>query len=220
MQKKINTILDLAPKKLAIYLVLSPSILFLAYIINFIFSATSPTNESIANIILSVLFLFLVAIVLLYLGWLHSTVNSVEKIELGLPLRWFYIALALLIAYLLYNLSYSLVEGVSEDRQHIFHALNEFIAFGGLLIAHPLLCHYAARAVVVKKTNRPATFIRAIPFTLLLFFGAVLAIPFLQKYFSTKTSTNSELVKVYATALGVFFVVLVIGFFASVTGLV
>lgn len=220
MQKIINTILNLSPKKMALYLILSPSLLLLAYVINLIFAASSTANESIANIILSVLFVFLIIIVLLSLFWLHSTVNSVEKTDLGLPLRWFYIALASLVVYLLYGLSYSLVEGVSEADQHMFHGLGEFIAIGGLLIAYPILCHCAARAILVKRANQPATFIRAVPFTLLLFFGAVLAIPFLQRYFCTERSTDSELITIYATAFGLFFLVLVIGFLASVTGLV
>ena len=220
MQKITNIIVNLSPKKIALYLILSPLVLFLAYAINLIFAASSTANESIASIVLGVLFLLLVIIVLLWLCWLHSTVDSTEKTDLGLPLRWFYIALALLGVYLLYILSYSLVEGVSEGHQHIFHGLGEFIAIGGLLIAYPTLCHYAARAILVKKTNKPATFIRAVPFTLLLFFGAVLAIPFLQRYFSTERSTDSELVTIYAVAFGLFFLVLVIGFLASVTGLV
>ena len=205
---------------MANYLVLSPLILLQPYVINLIFSASSPANEQFASVILGVLFVLLSAIILLWLGWLYSIVHSVDEDELGLPLRWFYMALGLLLVYLLFTFSYSFFESASEDGQHAFHTLGEFIASGGILIGYPLLCHYVARAVVVKKTNQPATFIRAIPFTLLLFFGAVLAIPFLQKYVNTKASNNSEIIKIYAIAFGLFFVALVIGFLASVSGLV
>lgn len=205
---------------MANYLVLSPLILLQAYVINLVFSATSPANEQFASIILGILFVLLSAIILLWLCWFYSIVHSVDEDELGLPVRWFYMALGLLLVYLLFTFSYSFFESASEDGQHALHALGEFVASGGILIAYPLLCHYAARALVAKKTNQPASFIRAIPFTLLLFFGAVLAIPFLQKYVSTKSSSNSEIIKIYAIAFGLFFLALVIGFLASVSGLV
>lgn len=224
MEKISNYIFNISPKKLALYLVLGPLILLLVHTTSTILirsiSETSTPNETVINIVLGVLFLFLAAIVILYLFWLRSTVFSVEKSDLGLPLRWFNLACVVFLVYLVYNLCFSFIANVNEDYQHIFYALNEFIAFGGLLIAYPLLCHYAARAVVIKQTNEPATFIRAMPFTVLLIFGVVLGIPFLHKYFSKKTSSNTEIIIIYAIALGLCIVLFIIGFIAAISGLI
>ncbi|WP_344925049.1 hypothetical protein [Aquimarina addita] len=104
--------------------------------------------------------------------------------------------------------------------QDIFYPLNEFIAFGGLLIAYPTICHYIARAAIVKRNNQPSSFLNALPFTLVLFFGAVLAIPFLHTYFSTKSSTIAQILVIYAIAFSVFILLFIVGLVASIAGLV
>lgn len=225
LQKISNYTLNLSPKKLAIFLLLIPLLWVFVYTISsIIFSPLSGSftaNGIVGSIVLGLLLISLSVMVAFWLCWFYTTANSVEETELGLSMRWFHFAMALLVVYLLYNLCYySLIEAVNENYRFIFHATSEFIAFGGLLIVYPLLCHYAARAAVVKKTNEPATLIKAIPFTLLLFFGAVIVMPFLHKHFSTKTSSNSEIISVYVKAFAVFMTVLVIGFLASVTGFV
>ena len=224
MQKITNWIFNQSPRKLAICLVLGPLLLFLAHTLITILvrniSETSTTIETISNIVLGVLFLILATLVLLWLFWLRSTVYSVEKSDLGLPLRWFNIAFVVFAIYLLYNLCFSHIEHIDEGYQHIFYALNEFIGFGGLLIAYPLICYYSARGISAKKGNKPATFVSALPFALVLVFGAVLGIPFFHKYFSTKTSTNSEVVIIYGIGIGLCIVLFVVGFLAAITGLV
>ena len=77
--------------------------------------------------------------------------------------------------YLLYNLGYFLVESADEGFQSFYYMLNEFIAWGGLIISYPLLCHFAARALVVKKTNQAASFIQSIPNTVILVFWGLSA---------------------------------------------
>ena len=224
MKSISSYIFNLSPKKLAIYLVLGPLVLFFVHtIITIAFrtiSGTSAGSETTVQILLGMLFLFLATIVLLWLFWLRSTVFTAEESELGLPKKWFNLAFVVFIVYLLYNCCHFLIDYVQEDYRHIFYALNEFIAFGGLLIAYPVICHYAARAIVVKKDGKPATFISALPYSLLLIFGTVIGIPFLHKYFSSKTSTNNQIIIIYAIAFGLFAVIFVIGFLAAITGLI
>ncbi len=223
MRKISNYIFNISPKKLAIYLILGPLVLFFVHLISSILLRTFSENNSpnlLSYSLVGIIFFFLAILVLLWLFWLVSLVYSVEKSDLGLPIRWFQITIILFVIYLLYNLCYPLVASLPEDYQSVFHPLNEFIAFGGLLIAYPVVCHYAARAVLVKQTKEPATFINAIPITLLLFFGVVLGIPFLHKYFSKKNSSNTEIIIIYAIALGVCIVLFIVGFIAAITSMI
>jgi hypothetical protein len=78
------------------------------------------------------------------------------------------------------------------------------------MIAYPLVCHYAARAAYIERNVHPFTFVNSLAFTLMHLFGIVVAAPFLHKYFSPKTSKNSEIIIIYAIALG---------FMAAIAGL-
>ncbi|MFS4494322.1 hypothetical protein [Maribacter sp. 2308TA10-17] len=227
MQKLTDYIFNLSPKKLAIYLVLGPLVLFLAHtVITIAFRTISnPETSQFANILLGILSLVLSVFILLWLVWLRSAVYSVQETEIGLARKWFDIAYAFLWIFILFNLVASIIESPLKNSTwseyvYLIYASREFINFGGILIAYPIVCHYAARATMVKRTNKPASLIGAIPFTLLLLFGTVLGIPFVHNYFSSKTSTKSEVLIIYAISLGLFFLILVIGFIAAITGLV
>lgn len=224
MQKLSETIFGLSPKKLAVYLVIGPLVYVLVDTIATVgiqnISKTTETSQVLTTSLLVVLFLFLAVLVALCLFWLRSVVYAVEKSDLGIPRRWFNIALIVFIAYLLYNACYVGIDYVPEEYRHVFNALSEFIAFGGVLMAFPTMCHYAARAVTAKRGQSPASFLGALPVTFLLVFGTVLGIPFLHKYFSTKTSTNSEILVIYAIAFGLCIVLFVVGFLAATTGLI
>ncbi|WP_025741517.1 hypothetical protein [Aquimarina pacifica] len=107
-----------------------------------------------------------------------------------------------------------------REYRSLINASREFINFGGIMIAYPIICHYAARSAIVKRSKETATFTNAIPFTLLLIFGTVLGVPFIHKYFSPKSSTNSEVVMIYAIGLCLFILILVTGFIAAITGVI
>ncbi|MDC0008370.1 hypothetical protein OAE12_01540, partial [bacterium] len=145
---------------------------------------------------------------------------SVTISNLGLPIRWFKLAMILFLVFLIYNVCFPMISFVQEEYRYIFYSLNDFSGFAGLLIAYPVICHYAARAISVRRNGNPATFVSALPFTLVLIFGSVLGIPFFHKYFSTKTSAYSEINIIYAISLGLFMAILIIGFIASIAGLI
>jgi hypothetical protein len=229
MQKIESYIFNLSPKKLAIYLVLYPLILFLIYTIVGVtiraISQEDSTSKAIVSIIVGVLFMLLGVLVLLWIFWLRSTVYAVQEAELGLARKWFKGAYALLWLFIVYNLVKPLIktflENSGQDKYlHLISAFQEFINFGGIIIAYPIICHYTARATMVKRSNKQGTFLNAIPFTLLLIFGTVLGVPFLHKYFSNKETKNSEIVKFYAIGFVFFMVSLIIGFIAAITGVV
>ncbi|TMM59435.1 hypothetical protein FEE95_08415 [Maribacter algarum] len=227
MQKLTDYIFNLSPKKLAIYLVLGPLVLFLFHTgISIAFRTISnPEINQFASLLLAILSLILGVFILLWLVWLRSAVYSVQETEIGLARRWFKIAYTFLWIFILFNLVATIIEiplknSSWSEYAYLIYTSREFINFGGILIAYPIVCHYAARATMVKRTNEPATFIGAIPFTLLFIFGTVLGIPFVHNYFSTKTSTKSEVVVIYGISLALFFLILIVGFIAAVTGLV
>lgn len=211
-------------------MVLGPLLLFLVHtVITIIFrniSETSTTHETIVSIILGILFLFLAAIVLIWLFWLLGTVFSVDEKQLGLPRKWFRIAYTVLCFFILFNIGASIIEYLSEiqnwidEYMYLIYSSREFINFAGIMIAYPLVCHYAARATTSKRSGKPATFLSSLPFTLLLLFGTVAGVPFLHKHFSTKTSTNSQIIVVYAIAFGLCIILFIVGFIAAITGLV
>lgn len=220
--KVIHYISTLSPRRLAIYLVLGSSVWSFIYVTSTIaisfFLEESIIDGAIATLALGTLFLLLTSIVLLWLAWLCSAVLGVKEQDLGLPRRWFYVSIGVFVFNILYNSLHFLIENISEEYQYIFYAPAEFISFAGLLIAYPLLCHYAARGVCVKKTNEAATFLKTLPLTIFLMGGVILGVPFAHKHLSVRTSSNADIVRVYGMALGLFFVLLVVGFLASVTG--
>lgn len=228
MQKVTDYIFNISPKKLALYLVLGPLVLFLAHTITTItfrtISSTSSENGTVLSAVLGVLSLFLFIFVLIWLFWIRSTVYSVEEAQLGLGRKWFQIAYVFLCFFVIFNTVASVIESLLEkggnEYVYLIYASREFINFGGIMIAYPIVCHYVARATMAKRNSASSSFINAIPFTLLLIFGAVVGIPFMHKYFSTKPSTNSEIAIIYAIAFGLFITILIIGFFAAITGLV
>ena len=224
MSKVSNFIFNLSPRKLAVYLVIGPLVYFLVYLIASILirniTETTETSQAINTIFLVAELLFLVITFALCLFWLRSVVYAVKDSDLGIARRWFNIAFVALIVYLLYNLRFLGFDYIPEAYRHYFSYVNEFIGFGGLLIAYPTICHYAARAIHAKTRDIPSSFLKALPITLLLIFGTVLVIPFLHKTFSTKTSTNAEIIKIYGIGLGLFAVLLIVSFMAAITGLV
>ena len=230
MRKIYKHILEFSPSKLAIYLVLSPVVLAIIHTVFSIIynnvSKASTINEIVANVTFNIIFLCLGVFILIWLLWLCSTVYTIDKTKLGLKLKWFNIAYVVLLFFILFNISDAVIEYLTKtqhwntDYKYLIYSSREFINFAGIIIAYPIVCHYAARATLVKKNNKPTTFINALPFTLLLIFGTVIGIPFLHKYFSSKVSSSSKIITIYAIAFGLFIILLIIGFIASITGLV
>ncbi len=96
MQKVADYIFNLSPKKIAIYLVLGPLILFLVYtiiIITFsIISEESHATQVTFTMLLSFLSVFFGIFLSLWFVWLRCTVYSVEEAKIGLARRGFKIA--------------------------------------------------------------------------------------------------------------------------------
>ncbi|MFK7814106.1 MAG: hypothetical protein AB8B59_16530 [Maribacter sp.] len=230
MTKISSYIFDLSPKKLAAYLVIGPLVLFLVHTITTIgfrtISQNQSSNQIAVQVILGILAILLGVFVLLWLFWLRSTVHTVEEAQLGVARKWFKIAYTFLWFFILYNIVASIIESLAEsgdwndEYMYLIYASREFVNFSGIMIAYPIVCHYAARATMANRSGNPATFVNAIPFTLLLIFGTALGIPFIHNYFSTNASKNSEIIIIYAIGFGLFIFILVIGFLAAITGMV
>jgi hypothetical protein len=230
MLKVYGYINRISPRKLAIYLVLGPLLLFLILTATTVglklISENSGVNEIPSRIVLgsfSILFTFPIV---LWLICLWGTVFSVQEKDIGLKQKWFKIAYAFLLFFIVFNVAASVVAYLmqenngSEEYLYLVYAPREFINFGGIMIAYPIVCHFAARAATSKRNKKSATFIDSIPFTLFLVFGTVLGIPFLHKYFSVKTSSNSEIVIIYSVAFGLCAVIFIVAFMAAITGLI
>ena len=219
-------IFNLSPKKLAVYLVIAPLLLLLAHtLITITFQTISRANlenETTVYVLFGILYLVLSAIIFLWLFWLQLTVNVVEENQLNLPRKWFKVAYAFLCFFVIFNVIIAILEFglLPNNNIGLFNVAREFVNFGGIIIAYPIVCHYAARAATSNRIGKPATFVNSIPFTLFLIFGVILGIPFLHKHFTKNPSTNSEIMMVYAIAAGLFISILILGFIAAITGLV
>ncbi len=219
MQRIANYIVNLSPKETALYLVLWPALWLLAYIV--CIGAVKMLDNAIpSDLIMGLVFISLAPTIIVLVSWFISSVHSVQRSDLGLPLKWFYCALVVLLIYLIYNLYHPFVENVNERFRSIFYAFSEMIAFVGVVIAYPVLCHYSARAILVKKTNKPATLSRALPFTFLVVFGLLISIPFLHRYLTNESSTHTEIFRIYGIAAFVLFATFIVGFLAAITGLI
>ncbi|MFS4446670.1 hypothetical protein [Maribacter sp. 2307UL18-2] len=230
MQKIQDYILSISPKKLAFFLVLGPLFLFLTYTILTIslgnISDPSTGQAHAFNIILGMHIILVALIVLIWLAWSRIVVAKVTDTQLGIGRKWFHIAFMVLIFFILFNIGAILIEYIAEtqnaitDYKYLINAAREFVNFGGIMIAYPIVCHYAARAATAKRNKKPATFIQALPFTLFLIFGTVIGVPFLHNHVSENTSTNAELMRTYAFAIGLCAIAFIIGLAAAITGLV
>jgi len=230
VQKISNFIFNHSPKKIAMFFILGPLFLSLIYLlITILFrtiSGVDSENEIFAHISLNTLYLLFGVIVFFWLFWLKSTVYTVNKVQLGLPRKWFNIAFSFLWVYIFFNIAAEIIQKVvdngnlTDEYMFLIYSSRELISFGGILIAYPIVCHYAARATMAKRNSKPATLINAIPFSLLLIFGTVLGIPFMHPYFSDKVSSKKEVIIIYVIGFSLFFLMLVIGFIAAITGMV
>lgn len=230
MSKIKDYILSLSPKKLAIFLVLGPLVLFLTHTILLIglrsISNPSTGQVLVSNILLGIHIILIAIIVLMWLTWLKIAVAVATDVQLGINRKWFHIAFKVLCLFVFFTIGASSMEYLAAARSwkidylSLISASREFVNFGGIMIAYPVVCHYAARAATAKRNKKPATFIQALPFTLFLIFGTVVGVPFLHNYLSEKTSANSELMRIYAFAVGLCIITFIIGLAAAITGLV
>ncbi len=225
MYRNANFIINLSPKKLAIYLLIVPVLLFIVQIIVSIGFKSYFEKSTLFSSVSGALYLAaILLIVFLWIFWLRSVVLQTSESQLGLKLKWFQIAFAIFIFFILFNVFEAIVESLtanlklSDSYDYLFNAPREFVNSIGILIAYPIICHYAARATFATRNGKPATFIKAIPYTLILVFGTVLAIPFLHQYFNDATQKKSQLIPIYVIAIGLCMLLFIIGFIAAITG--
>lgn len=223
MKGVINYIFNASPKKLAILVVLLPLLLVVLHtILSVIYrnldASNTELNSTISILITLVVSLFLIPFLIWFL-WIKGVILSVEKKDLGVPFKWFTIASVILFVYITFNIAFYLVKSLSEERRYIFYALSEFINFAGLIVAYPLICHYAARAIYIKKNNKVASFFKSIGYTILLIFMPI-SIPFFHNYFSSATSENQQIVNVYLVALSILVLLAISAFVLAILGLI
>ncbi|WP_299101057.1 hypothetical protein [uncultured Winogradskyella sp.] len=227
MQNISNYILNLTSKKLATYLIVYPLILALAHTSLTLVSRLNSFDSEIYNRIVTAIeygiFILFLFIILFWFLWLRAAAKSVAELKLGLPIKWFHLAFGLFLFYLVFNLSYdfliNFISNINQDYTWIMYAARETINFVGLLVLYPIICHYSARAIYVKKNNAAATFVKSIPFTLLLIFIPI-SIPFFQNYFSPIKTNQNTLIKIYVLGLGIILLLFMTGLIAAFTGAV
>ncbi|WP_299107738.1 hypothetical protein [uncultured Winogradskyella sp.] len=225
MHKISNYILKLSPKKLAIYLIIFPLIVIAFHTILSVslrnLKEGLESQIQVISILLIVVFILFALVFLLWILWLRATTLSVEHSKLGIPVKWFRIAFGLFLFYLLYNLVYealfAFLSNSYDNYTWVLYATRETINFVGLIVLYPIICHYSARAIYVKKNNSDATFVNSTAYTLLLIFIPI-SIPFFQKYFSPNKTVKNTLVKIYALALGILTLLVIIAFIATING--
>lgn len=225
MQKISNYILQLSPKKIAVYLIIYPLVVLLFHtILSIVLRDLNDALESqkqIISILLIVVIILFALVFLLWILWLRATTLLAEPSKLGIPIKWFHIAFSLFLFYIVYNLAYdSLFNFLSNSHDSytwLLYATRETINFVGLLILYPIICHYSARAIYIKKNNSNATFVNSIAYTLLLICIPI-CIPFLQRYFSPIKTKKNTLIKIYAIGMGILTILFIIAFIAAITG--
>lgn len=225
MQRNANFIINLSPKKLAIYLLIVPMLFFIVQIIVSIgFKSYFEKFTLFSSVSGAIYLVAILSIVFLWIFWLRSVVLHTTASQLGSKLKWFQIAFAAFVFFIIFNLAATIIDFLTTYLQwtdtygFLFNAPREFVNAFGILIAYPIICHYAARATIATRNGEPATFVKAIPFTLVLIFGTVLGIPFLHQYFNDATPKKSQLIPIYVIAIGLCMLLFIIGFIAAITG--
>ncbi|MDY7396144.1 hypothetical protein UMM65_12910 [Aureibaculum sp. 2210JD6-5] len=223
MKKLSNYIFSISAKKLAILLVILPLVLIVLHTTFSVIYRNSEASDTSLNDIVSILSIIvtfcLLVPFLIWMSWLKGAVLLVSKKEMGIPLKWFNIALFIFMVYIVFSFCFVFIEFFPEGIRSVFSILSETISFAGLLIAYPLICHYAARAVFIKKHNQATSFSKNIVYTLLLIFIPI-SIPFFHNYFSSVRSENHQLVKIYLIALGILMLLAISTFVLAILGLI
>lgn len=225
MKRVYSYILQLSPKTLAIYLIVCPLLVFTFHTILSLLDRQYQDLFQSDNLLYQTLFIItnilFILVFLLWILWLIATTLSVDIAKLGLSIKWFNIAFALFLFYLIYNLAYeplyTFLSTSYDNLTWLLYGTRETINFIGLLILYPVICHYSARAISVKQNNSSATTSNSILNTILLICLPV-CIPFFQKYFSAIQTKKSTLIKIYALALGIIMFLFVIGLIAAFSG--
>ncbi|WP_117884282.1 hypothetical protein [Aureibaculum luteum] len=222
MKSISNFIFNISSKKLAILVVILPLVLM---ILHTTLSVTNQNIETSGNTIKNFIstltstinYLFLIPVLIIII-WLKGAVQSVGQKDLGIPFKWFRIAYLFFFFYLIFNIGLSSVPIIKEELSYVFYALSEWVNSVGLLISYPIICHFTARAIYIKKDNDTPTITKTIGYTLLLIFLPII-IPFAHNYFSSIRSENRQLVLIYLIALGILTLLAISVFVLAILGL-
>ena len=223
MKSISNFIFNISSKKLAILVVILPLVLMIIHTtLSVTYQNIETSDNTIKNFIstltLTINYLFLIPILIITI-WLKEAVQSVDQTDLGIPLKWFRIAYLFFFIYIIFNIGLSYIPLLKEELRYVFYALSEWINSIGLLISYPVICHYAARAIYIKKENDTPTITKTIGYTLLLIFIPI-SIPFAHNYFSSIRSENRQLAVIYLIALGILTLLAISVFVLAILGLV
>lgn len=220
MQKVFIFIRNISSARFAIYLLIYPLLAILLHtIIGAIIKNTSVLPDFLANSLLILLLLIGLAIMLLWFLWFPSTVYDLSNEQLGISKKWFRIAFFVFLLFIIYNISALILESTLADENLVYiYATRETVNFLGIMIAYPIICHFSARAIFSIKNNKNATFLSALPYSLLLIFIPI-CIPYFHKHFSVLKSTQKEIFKIYVIAFCICILLFFGAFFAAITGL-
>ena len=226
MKSVSNWILNLSSEKVAKLLVVYPIgiILVLTSLSLLIRARILQDNFLLEFIIIKALFLVLFSMIFFWALWIWATVISSEEEIIGLNLKWFKSSFYFFIAFIIWQIIrvflFENIDTAPNKKSDITPIINETLSMIvglGLFIGYPVICHYAARALLSKKTKDKITFTKALGYSLLLIFIPI-SIPFLHLYIHEGRSKTSSIIKLYGIAVFLLFVMFCIALVTAFTG--
>ncbi len=230
MEKISNWILHLSAEKIAKLLVVFPVVIFLiVFSLSFsirsgVISQSSVLISSLEFLSTEGLFFVLLLVILFWSSWIWATVISVKEETLGLKKKWFRYSFYFFTSFIIWQI---IRVFLLENSNTIFNKESDIIPFInetlsmltglGLFIGYPVICHYAASSLYAKKTKEKTTFIKVLGYSITLILIPI-SIPFFHLYFHEGLNDRSKLIKLYAIALFLLFVLFCIALITALTG--
>lgn len=230
MANKGAVLFRLSPVRMGGLLLLGPLFLFFVYTIVAIVAGFGSDGPKMANTVASYLVMILAVCAALlffvWLMWLYGVANASDAVDSGLPKKWFKVAFGLLLTFIVFNFIASGMELMATEGQFLVDARSfinpsrEIVNFIGILMAYPLVCYYAARAIAQRQDNKLPPLVSTLLITFVLVFGTTLAIPFFHQYITTKPVDSRKVTVMYLTFFACLILVFIISFFLAIVGLV
>ncbi len=224
MESISNWILNLSSEKIAKLLVVYPiGIVLVLTSVSFLIRAEILQNNFLLQFITTeVLFLALFLVIFFWSLWIWATVISVKEEAIGLKQKWFRLGFYFFMFFILWQIvRFLLIENIDLfTESNIFPIVKETLSMItgiGLIIGYPVICHYAARALLSKSTKKKITFTKALGYSLLLLFIPI-SIPFSHLYRHEGKSKTTNLIKLYGIAAFLLFVLFCIALIAAFSG--
>ncbi len=161
------------------------------------------------------MFVVILAILFFICTWIWTMVNYSKKENTGMDLKWFNYSFYLLSLFVIWQIYLVVIDAYNlreiYENSYFFSSVdfvfNLIAPFG--LLGYVIICYYAAKVLYTTKTNKKATFIKVIPYNLLLVFMP-LSIPFLHLYIYENRKDSSKLIKLFGIAFFLIFTLFVV----------